>query len=334
MNESTIVTVHKHEKNFTIISNDVLRDSRITLEARGLLCNLLSNADGWHISVGAIVKYIYDPKLLGIMKTGHGKTQIYRIFKELIEAGYMTRERVYEDGKVKEWRYTVYEQPVGTEIAKPTSGKPKNRKPKNRKPTNRKQGHLRNTNSEEGPRIKEEQAPTAPHYANMQAQETLNQLPEPIQAIAEAIAEVTARPIGDSTISNAHGVFGYDGTADDVRRMFSGSSSFWYNTGPGSWKDGGQPFESQIVSFWQRAKEWHNSEAATVAAQVSEAPALYEQYIEPCKGQPLDVVRSIMSDAPQVVRDAVKAARVKGLAQSVTRLDLEGFQQAMGASVA
>ena len=118
-NESTI-EVSKSKHNFTILENKMLRDDSISLEARGLLGNLLSNDDGWKISVKAMTHYLYNPEILGIVDSGIGKDKIYRIMKELIAAGYMERVTIRESGRIKSVKYKVYGSPVSTELT--TSG--------------------------------------------------------------------------------------------------------------------------------------------------------------------------------------------------------------------
>ena len=40
----------KHERDYTIIDNSLLRDKRLSLQARGLMSYLLSNKETWQIS--------------------------------------------------------------------------------------------------------------------------------------------------------------------------------------------------------------------------------------------------------------------------------------------
>ena len=133
MDESAEITVGKSKVPYTILANALLRDNSITLEARGLMANLLSNAEGWKISVKAMTKYLFDPTVLGVMKGGHGKTQIYRIMDELMLAGYLERTVVYKDGRVEKTLYTLHPEPLPLEERSKKVGE-SNRKPVSRKP--------------------------------------------------------------------------------------------------------------------------------------------------------------------------------------------------------
>lgn len=133
MDDSAEITVGKSKLPYTILANALLRDDSITLEARGLMASLLSNAPGWKISVRAMTKYLFDPTILGVMKGGHGKTQIYRIMDELMLAGYLKRDAIYKDGRVEKILYTLHAEPLPLEERSKKVGDYK-RKPVSRKP--------------------------------------------------------------------------------------------------------------------------------------------------------------------------------------------------------
>ena len=40
-----------HERDFTIITNAALRDTNLSLEAKGLLALMLSEHDGWNFTI-------------------------------------------------------------------------------------------------------------------------------------------------------------------------------------------------------------------------------------------------------------------------------------------
>lgn len=91
-------------KNFSIVSNTIIRDARLSLKARGLLILMLSLPDNWEFSIA------------GLSKTaGEGKDSIRNGVKELEEAGYLTRKRKHlPNGKLAEMEYTIYEEPIET----------------------------------------------------------------------------------------------------------------------------------------------------------------------------------------------------------------------------
>jgi biotin operon repressor len=76
---------HSFDDHFTQIPNDWLRDSRISLGAKGLLAQLLSHAPGWKISQESLAH-----------ANGIGRDAIRTLINELLEAGYLTRSEERE----------------------------------------------------------------------------------------------------------------------------------------------------------------------------------------------------------------------------------------------
>ena len=56
------VLKNKTQKNFTMISNNILRDKELSLKNRGLLCTLCSLPDGWDFSIAGLSAIIPDGK--------------------------------------------------------------------------------------------------------------------------------------------------------------------------------------------------------------------------------------------------------------------------------
>lgn len=95
-----------HEKDFTIISNAALHDNNISIEARGLLCLLLSNSDGWAVSVDSIMQ-----------QAGIGRKKAMRLTKELQAAGYIVQTRTRsEAGQFAACLWSVYEEKTGEDL--------------------------------------------------------------------------------------------------------------------------------------------------------------------------------------------------------------------------
>jgi hypothetical protein len=91
-----------HNGNFTIVPNRVFEDDRLSVEAKGVLGYLLSRPHDWTIRLVQI-----GPTL----KIGRDKLE--RIFKELIEAGYVLRGDQTRT-KCQQWgptEYIVLDQP-------------------------------------------------------------------------------------------------------------------------------------------------------------------------------------------------------------------------------
>ena len=88
-------------KNYSIISNDILRKKELSLKAKGLISLILSLPDSWDLTVNGLVEIVKE-----------SKNTIYSILKELNKFGYVERQRIVDSsGKVVKWELIVYEKP-------------------------------------------------------------------------------------------------------------------------------------------------------------------------------------------------------------------------------
>jgi len=88
-------------KNYSIISNEILRRKDLSLKAKGLMSLILSLPDSWDLTVNGLVEIVKE-----------SKNTIYSILKELNKFGYVERNRVTNlTGKVVKWELLVYEKP-------------------------------------------------------------------------------------------------------------------------------------------------------------------------------------------------------------------------------
>ena len=90
---------HDFDDHFTRIPNDWLRDNRLSLEARGLMGQIMSHRPGWNMSLRSLA-----------YANSVGRDRIKRIIDELIEAGYLERsEKQGKDdkGRMKSFDYTT-----------------------------------------------------------------------------------------------------------------------------------------------------------------------------------------------------------------------------------
>ncbi len=74
------VLKNKTQKNFTMISNNILRDTELKMIDRGMLCTLYSLPDGWNFSVAGLTAIMPD-----------GKSAITNSLKRLENIGYLKR---------------------------------------------------------------------------------------------------------------------------------------------------------------------------------------------------------------------------------------------------
>ncbi len=85
-------------KNYTTISNYHLQDTNLSLKAKGLLSLMLSLPDNWDYSVRGLAEICIETK-----------DTINGILNELENNNYLVRKRIYENGKIVEWEYNIYE---------------------------------------------------------------------------------------------------------------------------------------------------------------------------------------------------------------------------------
>lgn len=107
MNPTKTMEVIKRQKNanYTVISNVFLRDTNISLDAKGLLALIMSLPENWDFSVNGMVAIVKE-----------GRNHVYNSIKELLENGYCTRTYLYEwRGTIKVRagvEYTFFEEPA------------------------------------------------------------------------------------------------------------------------------------------------------------------------------------------------------------------------------
>jgi len=105
----------QHSKNYTVIANAAIRDTRLSFKARGLHHLLLSYPDGWKVSI----------EHLSTQSIMDGETAVKTGLQELERLGYLTREQVREKGKIVGYESTIREVPSENPPApKSRRGKP------------------------------------------------------------------------------------------------------------------------------------------------------------------------------------------------------------------
>ena len=100
--------------NFTILSNAVINDERLSFRARGVLVWLLSKPDDWHTRSESIAAQ--SPK--------EGRVAVRSALRELADLGYLVREKIQDERGRWSTIQTVYEEPAtGPTPGKPTRGR-------------------------------------------------------------------------------------------------------------------------------------------------------------------------------------------------------------------
>jgi hypothetical protein len=89
-------------KNYSIISNEILRRKDLSLKSKGLMSLILSLPDSWDLTVNGLVAIVKE-----------SKNTVYTILKELNKLGYVERKRITDStGKVIKWELIIYENPL------------------------------------------------------------------------------------------------------------------------------------------------------------------------------------------------------------------------------
>ena len=123
-----------HERDFTIITNAALRDTNLSLKAKGLLALMLSEHDGWNFTIKGLST-----------KCKEGVDAVAAIVKELEAQGYVARRRERSTtGHFASATYTIYEKPIREApkpekpvLDKPAADKPSTVSPPTVKPVQR-----------------------------------------------------------------------------------------------------------------------------------------------------------------------------------------------------
>ena len=101
-------------RDYTVMSNHHLKNSALSLKAKGLLSMMLSFPDEWNYS---------ERGLAAICKEGVGA--VHSTIKELEEAGYIKRRQLRgRDGRITDTEYTIYESPRSSDTGRPDTALP------------------------------------------------------------------------------------------------------------------------------------------------------------------------------------------------------------------
>lgn len=128
-----IVRAGRGSGGFTVLSNEVINDARLSFAARGLLHWILSKPDHWQVSVEGVKRHCQSQG----KKRGNGRDAIYALLAELKEAGYMQVRQIRDAGGLMgEMDYLVTDTPThrapGT--AEPHTDEPHTDKPDTAEP--------------------------------------------------------------------------------------------------------------------------------------------------------------------------------------------------------
>ena len=105
------VLKNKTQGNYTLVSQNIMRDKNLSLTERGMLLTLLSLPDSWQLTIKGLCQILPD-----------GKDKVSKTLNSLIDKGYITREQSRDGGgKFDSTILEVHETPVKpTEPTQPT----------------------------------------------------------------------------------------------------------------------------------------------------------------------------------------------------------------------
>ena len=90
--------------NYTIVSQNIMKNKNLSLNERGMLLTLLSLPDNWHLTIAGLCQILPD-----------GKDKVSKTLNSLISKGYVTREQNRESrGKFGSTNLEVHESPIMT----------------------------------------------------------------------------------------------------------------------------------------------------------------------------------------------------------------------------
>lgn len=143
----------EHNSNYTVMSNEHLRDPRLSLRAMGLMSRMLSDSDSYQHSVAGLAAVCKE-----------GRDAVRKALQELEAAGYLIREQTRQGGSFAACDYTLYEHsrsPFQGEEHSPLTENPSTVNPSTEKPSSENPTQ-RNTKSKEVPTKEPPKPPRGP----------------------------------------------------------------------------------------------------------------------------------------------------------------------------
>ncbi|MCH5278345.1 MAG: helix-turn-helix domain-containing protein [Christensenellaceae bacterium] len=106
-------------RDYTVMSNNHLKDSTLTLKAKGLLSMMLSLPDEWNYTTRGLAAICKE-----------GVDAIGKTLKELEQAGYIIRRQLRgRDGRICDTEYTIFEKPRKPKSSVPDTTSPDTENP-------------------------------------------------------------------------------------------------------------------------------------------------------------------------------------------------------------
>lgn len=122
MAETKFIRANK-DRDFSVINNTVLKDTRLSWKAKGLMAYLLMLPEDWEIYLTEVEKHSTD-----------GRDSLRTAINELKQYGYLETETKKENGKFAGVSYKIIEKPKGPQTGKPQTEIPYTEKPQAENP--------------------------------------------------------------------------------------------------------------------------------------------------------------------------------------------------------
>ena len=177
--------IKRIKANYASVPRDAMDGKHMSLKAKGLLAYLLCMPDDWQIYVSELANHHKEHK-----------DTIAKAINELIDAGYVVREQVRENGKFSGYDYSVYDYQVNgkTVNGKTVYGKSNTNKLDSNKIDNtKKEGEEKEKNSPP-PFIEENRKTLKATIGNIRKFTTVSELKEEIakQEYADHLEQISA----------------------------------------------------------------------------------------------------------------------------------------------
>ena len=91
----------QQREQYTMIDNQIFRNTELSYKAKGLLCQMLSLPDGWEYSIEGLTMLSTD-----------GKSSVTSALDELKKAGYFFRKQVRNGNRIAGVEYVISEYPM------------------------------------------------------------------------------------------------------------------------------------------------------------------------------------------------------------------------------
>lgn len=91
-------------KQYTIINNHLLKNTDLSLKAKGLLCLMFSLPEDWNFSTKGLTSIVKD-----------GERSVRSTLKELEDNRYLIRKPIHDGAHIIDWEYQIFESPYNQE---------------------------------------------------------------------------------------------------------------------------------------------------------------------------------------------------------------------------